>query len=102
MATKKQASNQGSKKSKIILVAEKVGTIAGTVVAKKNQLLKKAEAAIDTAKQKVHAFTAKKIPAEKKAAEAKVKKVVKKAVKKAATATAAAKKSARKAAKKTG
>src|SRR5688572_3732386 len=63
-------------KSKLLKVAEKVGTIAGTVVGKKNQLVRKAEIAIEKAKEKVTEFAAKK-KGEVKAAVAKTRQTAK-------------------------
>ena len=98
MATTKASSNQPGQKSKLLKVAETVGTIAGTVVGKKNQLVKKAEKVIATAKEKVHELTAKKAKAKKTVKKA-VKKAAKKAVTKAAKKTAEVKKVAKKAAR---
>lgn len=93
MATTKSSPNQPAQKSKLLKVAETVGTIAGTVVGKKNQLVKKAEKVIATAKEKVQELTTKKAQVKKTA-----KKVVKRAVKKAAKKTAEVKRVAKKAA----
>ncbi len=73
MATKKSATKT---KSGVLKVAEKIGSIAGTVVGRKNQLLRKAGEVIDNAKAKLQSITG-----AKKTAAKKVKKAVKKAAK---------------------
>ena len=93
MATKKSTPAKSTEKSKLLKVAEKVGTIAGTIVGKKNQLVKKAETVIETAKEKVHELTSKKADV-KKAAKATTKKAVSKVTKKAAEVKKVARKAA--------
>src|SRR5688572_28818708 len=63
MATRKTALNRNQdspRKSKLLKVAETVGTIAGTVVGKKNQLVAKSGIAIERAKEKADELLAKK------------------------------------------
>jgi len=60
MATKKTPSSKSTQKSKLLQAAEKVGTIAGTIVGRKNQLVKKAEKVIQSTKAKVRDLTARK------------------------------------------
>ena len=90
MATKKKATK---KNAGIIKVGETIGTIAGKIAVKKDQLVHMASDAVDAVKSTLHDITA---PAKKatKKATATVKKAAKKAVKKAAPAKKAVKKKA--------
>ncbi len=63
--------------AKVQEAAQKVAAVAGSIVGRKNQLVKKAKDALDLAKAKVHELTA-----EKKTTASNVKKDAKKAVRK--------------------
>jgi hypothetical protein len=99
MATKKTPPSKSSQKSKLLRAAETVGTIAGTIIGKKNQLVKKAEKVIQSTKAKVHDFTTKK-EVIKKAAKKDAKIALAKVTRKVAEVKKAAKKDAKIAAKK--
>jgi hypothetical protein len=100
MATKKTTTSKSAQpKSKLLKAAEKIGTIAGTIAGKKNQLIKKAGRVIESTKAKVHELTAKK-EAVKKAARKDAKLAVKKVSGKVSEVKKAAKKDAKIALKK--
>ncbi len=89
MATDKNNSNTPEEKSTLTKIAETIGTVAGEIAVKKDQLVDMASGAIDSVKETIQNITGAKKEAPKKA-KAPAKKA---AAKKPAAVKAAAKKS---------